>query len=146
MNNEYKYRRWAWGALIGLAIVIVVAGIIMASSASTPKPKSDGNVRTVADTSKTEKKDNNEKTTKKTETDDQTKKNDKKTETKSEPTTTTTNDTKNTTSEKQGNSGSVKTTSNMPKTGPEDGILPIAAAAVIAYLFAYNSKLFKKNA
>ena len=128
MNNEYKYRRWAWGALIGLAIVIVIAGIIMASSASTPKPKSDGNVRTVADTSKTEKKDNNEKTTKKTETDDQTKKDDKKT------------------SEKQSNSGSVKTTSNMPKTGPEDGILPIAAAAVIAYLFAYNSKLFKKNA
>ena len=41
MLNEQKYKRWAWGALIGLAVIIVVAGIIMAMTVSTPKPSTD---------------------------------------------------------------------------------------------------------
>lgn len=46
MENEYKYKRWAWGALIGLAAVIIIAGIVMAMSLSQPKPDKDKEVAT----------------------------------------------------------------------------------------------------
>ena len=40
-----------------------------------------------------------------------------------------------------GNNGS-----SMPKTGPEDSIIPVLGLAVVATLFAYNVVMFKKNA
>lgn len=150
MLNEQKYKRWAWGALIGLAAIIVVAGIIMAMSVKTPKP-SENISKANTDVVSGEK---NEKATEESKTNDSTKKDDKKTETKSE----TTKDTsKNSTSEKQSNSGSVNTqtpattttptsSNNIPKTGPEEAIMPILGIAACAYLFAYNVALFKKNA
>jgi len=138
MLNEQKYKRWAWGALIGLAVIIVVAGIIMGMSASSPKPSTEVAKKANTEVVSGEK---NEKTT------------DQKTETKSE---TTKDSSKNSTSEKQGNSGSVNTqtpatttptTSNdIPKTGPEEFIIPVFGVAIVAYLFAYNAALFKKNA
>jgi cytoskeletal protein RodZ len=149
MLNEQKYKRWAWGALIGLAAIIVVAGIIMAMSVKTPKP-SENISKANTDVVSGEK---NEKATEESKTNDSTKKDDKKTETKSE---TTKDSSKNSTSEKQSNSGSVNTqtpaattptTSNdIPKTGPEEFIIPVFGVAIVAYLFAYNAALFKKNA
>ena len=147
MFNEQKYRRWAWGALIGLAVIIVIAGIIMATTASSPKP----NTTEVAQTN-TEAVNGgeDEKATEDTKTDDSTKKDDQKTETQPQATTQPTTDSS---IQKQSNSGSVETpatttteTSNIPKTGPEDTILPIFALAICGSLFAYNVVLFKKNA
>ena len=150
MLNEQKYKRWAWGALIGLAVIIVVAGIIMAMTVSTPKPSTDIAKKANTEVVSGEK---NEKTTEESKNNDQTKKDNQKTETKSE---TTKDSSKNSTSEKQSNSGSVSaqtpatttpTTSNyIPKTGPEEFIIPVFGAAIVAYLFAYNAALFKKNA
>ena len=148
MLNEQKYKRWAWGALIGLAVIIVVAGIIMATSVKTPKPSTDvakANTEVVSG-------EKNEKTTEESKANDSAKKNDQKTETKSE---TTKNSSENSTSKKQSDAGSVNTpattttpttTNNMPKTGPEEVIVPILGVAICAYLFAYNVALFKKNA
>lgn len=152
MLNEQKYKRWAWGALIGLAVIIVVAGIIMAMSVKTPKPSetvSKANTDIVSG-------EKNEEATEESKTDDSTAKNDQKTETKPETTKDTTEDTS---SEKQSNSGSVSapatttaptttttTSDNIPKTGPEEVIIPILGLAAIGYLFAYNVALFKKNA
>ena len=149
MLNEQKYRRWAWGALIGLAVIIVVAAIIMGMSASSPKPSTDVAKKANTEVVSGEK---NEKTTKESKTNDQTKKDDKKTETKSE---TTKDTTKNSTSKEQSNTGSVSTQTptttstdakNIPKTGPEEVVIPVLGLAIIAYIFAYNVALFKKNA
>ena len=150
MLNEQKYKRWAWGALIGLAVIIVVAGIIMATTISTPKPNTDIAKKANTEVVSGEK---NEKTTEEPKNNGQTEKNDQKTETKPEATK---DSSKNSTSEKQSNSGSVNTqkpatttpttTNDMPKTGPEEVIIPILGVAVCAYLFAYNAALFKKNA
>lgn len=141
MFNEQKYRRWAWGALIGLAVIIVIAGIIMATTASSPKP----NTTEVAQTN-TEAVNGgeDEKATEDAKTDDSTKKDDQKTETQPQATTQPTTDSS---SQKQSDSGSVNNNTNkIPKTGPEEYILPILALAVSGYLFAYNVALFKKNA
>lgn len=148
MLNEQKYKRWAWGALIGLAVIIVVAGIIMGMSVATPKPSTDIAKKANTEVVSGEK---NEKTTEESKNNDSTKKNDQKTETKSE---TTKDSSKDSTSKEQSNTGSVNTpatttptTSNdIPKTGPEEFIIPVFGAAIVAYLFAYNAALFKKNA
>ena len=155
MLNEQKYKRWAWGALIGLAIIIVIAGIIMAMSAKTPKPNNELTADKASTSAVSGEK--NEKTVKDSE---ETKKNNQETETKSE---TTNNGTQNQTGAQSGNTGSVNTpvqtttpaqtttpvattTDNMPKTGPEDAIIPVLGLAIVGYLFAYNAALFKKNA
>jgi Sec-independent protein translocase protein TatA len=143
MENENKYRRWAWGALIGLAAVIIVAGFIMVVSSTSPKPNTakTNNVAT--------KDQKDEKTTENQTGDDQTKKDDQKTEEKPE---TTKDTTQGTPSEKQNDSmedelkNTPKSTSSIPKTGPEDAILPIMALAVSGYLIAMNVAMFKKNA
>ena len=146
MLNEQKYKRWAWGALIGLAVIIVVAGVIMAMSVKTPKPTDDTATKASTEVVSGEK---NEKATETPKTDGSSKKNDQKTETKSETTETTK---KTETSEKQSNTGSVSTqtpattNNNIPKTGPEEAIIPVLGIAICAYLFAYNVALFKKNA
>ena len=36
--------------------------------------------------------------------------------------------------------------STMPKTGPEDAILPVLGLAFVATLLTYNIVMFKKNA
>lgn len=150
MLNEQKYKRWAWGALIGLAVIIVVAAIIMAMSVSTPKPNTDVAKKANTEVVSGEK---NEKTTEESKNNDSTKKNDKKTKTKSE---TTKDSSKDSTSKEQSNAGSVNTPAtttpttttenNIPKTGPEEAIIPVLGLAIVAYLFAYNAALFKKNA
>ena len=152
MLNEQKYKRWAWGALIGLAIIIVIAGIIMAMSAKTPKPATE--VATSKASTTVVSGEKNEKVAKDPEENGSASKNNQKTETKSE---TTTNSSESTSSQNQSNSGSVSnqtqttTTDNtssttIPKTGPEDAVIPIVGLAIVAYLFAYNVALFKKNA
>lgn len=169
MLNEMKYRRWAWGALIGLAAVVIIAGLIMAMTLSTPKPTADNTKATmVANNSKTNSgsvSTEDEKTTKNETSNGNSTKNDTKTETKSE---TSQNGSASSSSTQQNNSGSVSqnqnqsnssssssssssnsntsSSSNMPKTGPEEYVLPIIALAVSGYLIAYNAALFKKNA
>ena len=148
MESEYKYKRWAWGALIGLAAVIIIAGIVMAMTLSHPEPNKE-----VATTVNQAEEPKSEETTEKPAGNDTTTENDTQAETKPE---TTTENTQSASSTEQSNSGSVEAptttttttteTNNIPKTGPEDMILPIFALAVCGSLFAYNVVLFKKNA
>ena len=148
MLNEQKYKRWAWGALIGLAVIIVIASIIMGMSVAAPKPSADVAKKASTEVVSGEK---NEKATEESKTNGQTKKDDQKTETKSE---TAAETSKNTTSEKQSGPGGVVAqtpavvapTNDIPKTGPEEALVPIFGVAIVAYLFAYNAALFKKNA
>ncbi|MCQ2570633.1 MAG: hypothetical protein MJ154_00045 [Candidatus Saccharibacteria bacterium] len=148
MLNEQKYKRWAWGALIGLGAIIIIAGLIMTMSAKSPKPNTNVAANTASKEVVSEEK--NEKPTE-TKTDGSTQTNNQTTETK--PSTTESNK-ENATSQNQSNSGSVvdnqavtvPETNTIPKTGPEEAIIPILGLAVCAYLFAYNAALFKKNA
>jgi outer membrane biosynthesis protein TonB len=41
MDVNVKYKRWGWGAVIGLIGVILIAGLIVAVSMSSPKPDKD---------------------------------------------------------------------------------------------------------
>ena len=151
MINESKYKRWAWGALVGLAAVIIIAGLIMVMSLQSPKPNTKNDVAKANTETVSEEK--NEKSTSTT-TDTKSTQNSQKTETESK---TTENTTSNKTSESQSkntissSSSSVKTTEStasesIPKTGPEDYLFPIFALAACGYLFALNAQLFKKNA
>ena len=147
MENEVKYKRWAWGAVIGLAAVIVIAGIVMAMSLTSPEPsKGVSSVETAfdgKDSTKDEEKPKDEETTKESTGNDSTTQDGKTTENK--PETTKENPT-STPSTQQGGTESSVTNDNIPKTGPEDAIMPIVALAICGSLFAYNVVLFKKNA
>ena len=50
--NDAKMKRWGWGAIIGLIGVILVAGLVIAVSLSSPKPTADESV--AIETAKTE--------------------------------------------------------------------------------------------
>ena len=154
-ENEYKYKRWGWGALIGLAAVIVISGIVMAFALSSPKPSTKSEETTVAAATNEEPKAEE----KKTETKQETKKsmpvsNEKKPQGQIICDSIASGD-----CEKQGsNSGSTKnsgttknqssasSSKNMPKTGPEDAILPVVMLAICGALISYNVVLTKKTA
>ena len=168
MSNDTKYKRWAWGALIGLAAVIIVAGLVMAMTLTSPKPNdSVANTTAVeqADNNQTNEGKKNEKTSKESEANSSDSKSSASASNEQE---TTTNTQENSSSASENNSTSVSDTrssetdssnnvatnsmasqdnaSDMPKTGPEELIVPIIALAICGYLFAYNAALFKKNA
>ena len=143
IENEGKYRRWAWGAVLGLAAVIIIAIILVGISHSSPKPTTETakepettqeQPKTVATTE--EKKEETKTTTEtKQETQDEVIKNhiNKDHNTSS-------------TSSTNSSSSSSSSASNMPKTGPEDAVLPLFALAISGALVAYNVMLAKKNA
>ena len=143
-ENEGKYRRWAWGAVLGLAAGIIIAGIVVAVSlSSTPKPNTankepqttNEQPKTVA--TETEKE---EKTETKTETKKETQDEVIKNHINPDHSATSTSNSAST------SSSSASSASNMPKTGPEDAILPIFALAISGALVAYNMTLAKKSA
>ena len=166
MDVDTKYKRWGWGALIGLIAVILIAGLIVAISLSSPKKAelansgNDGDSALIADDSD---KDSDKKADESKDSTDDSKKSDdsKKTEdsNKSEDSKKTegsnksedkkTDSNKNGTSGSTGNTGSNSGSSNasaMPKTGPAEDLMSVVALATIAGLAAHNVMLIKKRA
>ena len=135
-ETEYKYKRWGLGALIGLAVVIIIAGIVIGVSLSaSPKPTAEVASTETTQTveqqqSEAERKAQEEEAARKRA--EQEKMN------------------------QQSNNGGqtqqeiidqhISTGNSMPKTGPEDAILPILGLAVVSTLLAYNVVMLKKNA
>lgn len=138
--NDAKMKRWGWGAIIGLIGVILVAGLVIAVSLSSPKPTADESV--AIETVKTEdtKKDDSaaKKQAEEKKAADEKKKAEEQAaadakakaaaEAASTPSTTAT------------------TTGNMPKTGPLDTTVAVLGMSVAAYLAALNLGLIKKRA
>lgn len=147
MENGAKYKRWAWGAVIGLAAVIIIAGIVMAMSLTSPEPNKEvSTVETAFDgnnSTENEEKPKDEETTEESAGNDSTAQNDQTTE---KNTGATEEHSASTPSTQQSNNESVAAAGSIPKTGPEDAIIPIIALAICGSLFAYNVVLFKKNA
>lgn len=147
-ENEGKYRRWAWGAVLGLAAVIIIAIIVVGISLSSPKPttetaKEPETTQEQPKTVATEEKKEETKTTTETkqETQDEVIKNHINKDHNANST-----NSSNSSSSTSSSSSSSSSASNMPKTGPEDAVLPIFALAVSGALIAYNLTLAKKNA
>ena len=152
MDANTKYKRWGWGAVIGLIAVILVAGLIIAVSMKSPKQADEiassddssvvsGDVDgdgadNGADNAKSG--DDVSGNTSDATTDDGNAKDDS-----------VTSDTSNKNSSGNSNSNSSTGTTNgnnagsMPKSGPTDNILAIIAFAVIATLITYNVVLAK---
>lgn len=170
MSNDTKYKRWAWGALIGLAAVIIVAGLVMAMTLTSPKPNEQADsASTVAQVDK--KASEGEKDEKTNEESEANNANSQSSSDASDEQKAAAGNQESTSSASANDSASVSsqktdsvktepsnnatsstatpqnnTTNSMPKTGPEELIIPIVALAICGYLFAYNVALFKKNA
>lgn len=145
---DNKYKKWGWGALIGLAAVIIIAGIaIGVSMKSKPVNVVDGDTnstKTVAENGSN----NGEKKT------DEGR--DNEADAKKEggnagdtniinPGNILDNANKNA-SDSNANAGNNANSSKMPKTGPEDDMIAFAAWAAIAGLGAYYFMNAKKSA
>ncbi len=135
--NDAKMKRWGWGAIIGLIGVILVAGLVIAVSLSSPKPTADESV--AIETAKTEDTKKDDSAAKKKAAEQKAADEKKKAEEKAA-------------AEEQAKAAeAAKTTpaataGNMPKTGPLDTTVAILGVSVAAYLAALNLGLIKKRA
>ena len=153
MDVNMKYKRWGWGAIIGLAVVIVIAGLVLAFSLNAPK--SNEEVATSTDSAVNGDIDANS-----TENSGSTSDNSGTTNSQSSNSGTSSNSGSSTSNSSNSNTGSSSsatsgsnssassstgtTNSNLPKTGPEDYMLSFGLAAVAAYLLALNLSFAKQ--
>ena len=149
MDANTKYKRWGWGAVIGLVAVILIAGLVIAVSMSSPK-KADTVLADDTDNSAIV--DDNNSSDGNNDGSDNSSDEGRKDADEAE-------DGKNGNGNSNGTDNGAKdgwdgvsdnSTNNgsgaMPKTGPEDNMLSIVALAVISGLTAYNLGFLKKNA
>ena len=159
---DNKYKKWGWGALIGLAAVIFVAAIAIGVSMNKPKATNavntvDGDsTQTVADNGNNGGNGANTNTNKDDQNGDEGRDNDadaKKDGTDTNNSGTGTNNSNNSSNantnngtNNNSNNSSNNSANKMPKTGPEDDMIAFVAWAVIAGLGAYYFLGNKKNA
>ena len=111
-SNVSNVKKWGWWAVVGLVALLVIAGLIIAIATSGPKPSTE-----VA-TDETSNQDNNEETPSGTNEEDDTSKQEQ------------------TTPELPAISETPST--DLPKTGPEDTILPIVIAGIAGSVISYG--------
>lgn len=163
MDTSTKYRRWGWGAVIGLIAVILLAGLVVALSMGK-KPKvadtelnADTNSGTVAvEDGASQDQQNGE-----TVNGGTTKKDESETKTESENKAEDEKNTNNSSANKQNSdSGTTAETEKntkrdnavagnsgeMPKTGPVDATMAIVAVAISAYLLSLNVAWAREDA
>ena len=138
--NDAKLKRWGWGAIIGLVGVILVAGLVIAVSLSSPKPTTDSEGVQIASSKTDEKKD-------KKAADKKAAEEKKAAEKKAADEKAAADKKKREEAERQAAaaSESTTTTADMPKTGPLDTTVAVLGGAVVAYLAALNFGILKKR-
>lgn len=152
MDTNTKYKHWGWGAVIGLVAVILIAGLVVAVTMSSPKKsevasEDENNVASVVegDTNEGDTADNTDGEAGEDVSDE------KDSTGASEG-----GDTQKDNAGVDGTDGVDKNTGNsdnsntnvaeMPKTGPSENLLSLVALAVIAGLVAHNLSFVRKNA
>ncbi len=151
--DEAKLKRWGWGAIIGLIGVILVAGLVIAISMSSPKPKAttaSGEI-SLEESEKTDTK--KEESEKKAAEEKAAKEKTAKEKAEAEKRAAEEEQKRAEANKQNGiaanesnkNNGSANT-NNMPKTGPTDTVIAALGAGVVAYLAALNFGLIKKRA
>lgn len=149
MDTNTKYKRWGWGALIGLIGVILICGLVVAINMTAPKktvaPNDNTGSSIIAGNKGDDKKTDNKKEDSKKE---DSKKDDSKTESdkKNDATKPSADNGASAGTTNGGTNGGSSSASEMPKTGPVDNMISIMALATIAGLAAYNFGFVKKNA
>lgn len=143
--NDAKLKRWGWGAIIGLVGVILVAGLVIAVSLSSPKPTTDSEGVQIASSKTDEKKDKKAADKKAAEEKKAAEK--KAAEKKAADEKAAADKKKQEEAERQAAaaSESTTTTADMPKTGPLDTTVAVLGGAVVAYLAALNFGILKKR-
>lgn len=141
---ESKYKRWAWGAVIGLVVIVIIAAIIIAATLSAPKPNKE-----VASTETGETSQQDDEAARKAEEERKAEEARQAEEARKAEEARQAEEARKAEearrAEAEAKSKATPATS-IPKTGPEEMILPIMALAISGYLVAYNVALFKKNA
>ena len=157
---DNKYKKWGWGALIGLAAVIIIAGIAIGVSM---KSKPVNVVDNGADSTKTVAENggsnsgNNSANTSEGRDNDADAQNSGSNAGNSDNSGNANAGSNNSSNANSGNANSgssnansgansANTPTNIPKTGPEDDMIAFAAWAAIAGLGAYYYMSVKKNA
>lgn len=140
--NDAKLKRWGWGAIIGLVGVILVAGLVIAVSLSSPKPTANEGV-TIADSKTTTKEDKKAADKKAAEEKKAAEK--KAAEKKAADEKAAADKKKQEEAERQAAAASESSSTNMPKTGPLDTTVAVLGGAVVAYLAALNFGMIKKR-
>ncbi len=144
MDTNTKYKHWGWGAVIGLVAVILIAGLVVAVTMSSPKKsevasEDENKVASVVE-GDTNEGDAEDATDGETDKDGDGEKNSADS---SEQADTQKNDAG--TDDADGvNQGT--NVAEMPKTGPSENLLSLVALAVIAGLVAHNLSFARKNA
>lgn len=110
-QKESKFKKWGWWAVAGLVGVLVIAGLIIAVTTSGPKPSTE-----VAQADENNQQEANEET-----------KNPEEDKKEEKPTQQATPELPAITE---------SPSADLPKTGPEDSIVPILSAGVIGYILA----------
>lgn len=159
MDVNAKYRRWGWGAVIGLIGVILIAGLIVAiSMSSSPKPNTTN--ESIASTGNNGS--NNGSIGDRIDSDDQSdaekeaqqkaeeeKKAKAEAEKKAAEEKAAREKAEKEAAEKaaqeKAEREAAQKSNNLPHTGPVDSLVSVVAFAVIAYLVALNVSFVKKQ-
>lgn len=105
-------KKWGWWAVVGLVALLVIAGLIIAIATSGPKPSTEAATNETSDQENTEETPSGANAEEGTDEEEQ-----------STPELPTISETPST---------------DLPKTGPEDTILPILAAGVVGTAISYG--------
>ena len=163
IDANTKYKRWGWGAVIALVGVILIAGLVVAVSMSSPKPNSGDNVATTsvetedgenggsnsnenggdaqsgseAQSEAQKKAEEEAAAKKKAEEEKKAAEAQKKAEEEAAAK-------KKAEEERIAREQAARHSGNLPKTGPADSLIGFVALAIIAYLGALNLSFLKK--
>ena len=159
MDVNAKYRRWGWGAVIGLIGVILIAGLIVAiSMSSSPKPNTtnesiastgnnDSNNGSIGDKIGSDDQSDAEKEAQQKAEEEKKAKAEaekKEAEEKAAREKAEKEAAEKAAQEKAEREAAQKS-NNLPHTGPVDSLASVVAFAVIAYLVALNVSFVKKQ-
>lgn len=149
MDTNTKYKHWGWGAVIGLVAVILIAGLVVAVTMSSPKKsevasEDENNVASVVegDTNEGDAADNTDGEADKDASDEKDAADASEGSDTQKDNASTDGTDKNTGSADNSNTN----VAEMPKTGPSENLLSLVALAVIAGLVAHNLSFVRKNA
>lgn len=173
MDTNTKYRRWGWGAVIGLIAIILIAGLVIAltmnkkpsnTEAELANDGANGEIVAVDGDENTNNSSANSDSSKSEEKSEE-KSEDKSSSEKKDESSSSSSDEKNSHSGSSANGGATSggnsnggsngssaangsssaDASQMPKTGPVDATIAILGMAVTAYLLSLNAAWAKEK-
>lgn len=147
MDTNTKYKRWGWGAIAGLIGVILIAGLVVAVTMSSPKPNTElaanNTDSSVSDQIEAGENSSNNAGDANSNNDSQSEE-EKAAQEKAEAEAKAEEDAKKNEAANSTDKTADSDTKKLPKTGPADSMMAIVAFAVIAGLVSYNISLKKQ--